>query len=143
MGEARQVMDQFTQAVTSGDLDRVRSLYTADAVLVTPDAGEIEGRDQIVEYFKGFVGAFDDLRWEPVAGYEAGNVAIDEGYFGGKHTGDLPGPAGEVIPATGNPIRVRECDLATVADGVITRHHMYYDQNEFLEQLGLGPESVS
>lgn len=143
MGEAREVMDQLTDAVMSGDLDQVMSMYAPDAVLVAPDAGEIKGRDRIAGYFKVYVDALTDLRWEPIAAHEAGSVAVDEGYFAGTHTGDLQDPSGEVVPATGRPVRVRECDVATVANGVITRHHFYFDQMEFLEQLGLLPDMAT
>jgi hypothetical protein len=33
------------------------------------------------------------------------------------------------------------CDIATVENGVITRHRFYYDQMDFLGQLGLMEES--
>ena len=32
---------------------------------------------------------------------------------------------------------MRECDIITVADGVVVSHHMYFDQMEFALQLGL------
>jgi hypothetical protein len=47
--------------------------------------------------------------------------------------------SGETIPATGKQINVRSCDVATVDSGVITQHRIYFDQMEFLEQLGLLP----
>lgn len=140
MGEPREVLDQLTEAITGGQLDRAARLYAVDAILVTPDAGEIKGRDGIVEYFSAFVDALSDLRWEPIAAWEAGNVAIDEGYFSGRHTDDLRDPSGRVIPATGNRVRVRECDVATVSNGAVTSHHMYFDQVQLLEQLGLLPD---
>jgi SnoaL-like polyketide cyclase len=45
------------------------------------------------------------------------------------------------IPATGKHVRVRACDIATVQNGVITSHRFYFDQMEFLGQLGLVPET--
>jgi hypothetical protein len=71
--------------------------------------------------------------------HDAGNVAIDEGYLVGTHTGPLPTPSGETIPATGKQINVRSCDVATVEAGVVTQHRFYFDQMEFLGQLGLLP----
>ncbi len=37
-------------------------------------------------------------------------------------------------------MRLRECDVATVTDGLVTSHRFYFDQMDFLGQLGLGPE---
>jgi hypothetical protein len=38
---------------------------------------------------------------------------------------------------------VRGCDVATVEGGLITSHRIYFDQMEFLGQLGLVPEMPS
>jgi ketosteroid isomerase-like protein len=46
-------------------------------------------------------------------------------------------PTGETLPATGKEVRVRSCDVARVEGGEITSHHFYFDQLEFLIQLGL------
>jgi ketosteroid isomerase-like protein len=137
MGEAREVMDGITDAYFSKDMDAAAKLYAPDAVAVAPDAGELRGRDQIVVWSKELFDAFPDATYEPVNEYESGNTAIDEGYFVGTNTGPLQGPTGETIPATGKSVRVPACDIATVENGVITRHRFYYDQMDFLGQLGL------
>ncbi|MGH8895226.1 MAG: ester cyclase [Actinomycetes bacterium] len=139
MGEARQLMDEVTAAAFSKNADTAAKLYALDAVAVTPDRGEIRGRESIAEYLVEFLGAFPDARYEPLAEHEAGNVAIDEGFVVGTNTGPLVLPTGE-IPATGKKVRVRACDIATVKDGVITDHRFYFDQVELLEQLGLLPD---
>ena len=143
MGEARDVMDRFTNAMMSGDFETVSTLYAREAVVIDPGAGEIKGPDNIVEFFKGFQEAFPDLTWEPLHEHESGNVAIDEGFLVGTNTGPIPMPSGDSIPATGKSMRMRECDIATVENGVITSHQLYYDQMDFLSQLGLAPETPS
>jgi hypothetical protein len=70
-------------------------------------------------------------------------VAIDEGYVVGTHTAPLSLPSGESVPATGKQIRVRSCDIASVEGGLVTNHRFYFDQMEFLGQLGLLPEMPS
>lgn len=137
MGEARDVLDRMTDAVFSGDVDALADSYAEDAVLVTPDRGEVRGRESIVDYFRPFFEAFSDIRWEEIQRHEAGNVAIDEGFFTGTHTAPLANPDGEAIPATGKQVRLRECDVATVAGGRITSHRMYFDQVDLMNQLGL------
>jgi predicted ester cyclase len=47
------------------------------------------------------------------------------------------------VPATGKAVRVRICDIATVQNRVITNHRFYFDQMDFLGQLGLLPETPS
>ncbi len=141
MGEAREVLDRLTEAVMRGQVDELPNLYAGDATMVTPDAGEIRGREAIAEYLGTFSRAFPDASWEALAQLEVGDTAMDEGWFVGTHTGPLATPTGEEIPATGKQVRVRECDVATVQNGRITSHRFYFDQMEFLEQLGLAPEA--
>jgi ketosteroid isomerase-like protein len=144
MGEARDILDQVTDAVmTLKDLAAAGACYRDDAVAVTPDQGQIVGRDGIVEYLGHFIEAFPDAQYEYLAKHESGNVAIDEGYFVGTNTGDLTTPDGERIPATGKPVRVRDCDVVVAEGGLIQEHRFYFDQMELLGQLGLLPEEAS
>jgi ketosteroid isomerase-like protein len=69
--------------------------------------------------------------------HETADTAIDEGYFTGTNSGRIETGDGQSIPATGRQIRVLECDVARVRDGVITNHRFYFDQMKFLSQLGL------
>lgn len=139
MGEARQVFDRFTAAMTRGDIDEVTTLYAENAVVLSPE-GELRGRKEIVEYLRPFTEGLSDFRWEPLHSHEDGNTALDEGWIRGVHTGPLPGPDGQPVAATGKSIRIRECDAVTVEGGLITSHRFYYDQVELLGQLGLMPD---
>lgn len=140
MGAARETIDRMTAAMVNHNLAALAAAYAEDAVAVTPDEGELKGRDEIVRYLGGFLSAIPDFTWEPLAEHESGDTSIDEGWVVGTNTGPLSLPDGSIMPATGRAIRVRGCDIATVADGVIVRHHFYYDQMELLTQLGLAPE---
>jgi steroid delta-isomerase-like uncharacterized protein len=137
MGQAREVMDRLTEVMTSNDVEALRSLYAEDAEAVTPDQGTITGREAIVAYVTGFRTGFPDALVEVVHKHETADTAIDEAYVMGTNSGPIETPDGQSIPATGKQIRVRECDVATVRDGVITSHRFYFDQTEFLSQLGL------
>lgn len=144
MGQAREVMDRLTEAVTvRKDLAVVANLFAPDAVAHTPEAGELHGRDEIVEYWRQITTAVPDARYESLHSFEVGSTAIDEGYFSGRNTGPLVSPDGESVPATGKEVRIRGVDLATVEDGRIVSYRLYFDQLAFLEQLGLLPETVA
>ena len=143
MGDAREVMDRLTAAMAGQDFEAMAACYAENAVAVTPDQGEIEGREAIVEYFRQLSMVFPDSGYESLQKHESGNVAIDEGYYTATHTEPLPMPSGETVPPTGKQLRMRSCDLATVEGGMITVHRLYFDQMEFLGQLGLIPEGSS
>lgn len=140
MGAARETIDRMTAAMVSHDVAALAAAYAEDAVAVTPDEGELKGRDEIVRYLGGLLSAIPDFTWEALAEHESGDTSIDEGWIVGTNTGPLPLPDGSTMPATGRAVRVRGCDVATVDGGVIVRHHFYYDQMELLTQLGLAPE---
>jgi ketosteroid isomerase-like protein len=143
MGEAREVMDRLTEALTSHpDLKVIAELYAEDAVAYTPDEGEIRGRDNIVEYWRQMTEAVPGARFDSLHSYEVGDTAIDEGIYSGRNTGPLALPTGDSLPATGKEVRIRGVDLATVKDGRITEYRLYFDEMEFLGQLGLLPEGT-
>jgi len=52
-------------------------------------------------------------------------TANHEGYFIGTNADSMTGPNGETILATGKRVRARECDAATVKNGVVTSHGFY------------------
>lgn len=138
MGQAREVFDRFTAEMnTTRDLKSMADFYADDAVLVTPDEGEIVGRERISEYHRTWLEPFPDIHVEVERKYETDNVAIDEGYTSGTHTGPLIVRPGKKVPGTGKATRLRTCDVVTVENGLITRHHLYYDQAEGFGQLGL------
>ncbi|MEU0893147.1 ester cyclase [Streptomyces massasporeus] len=140
MGEAREVMDRLTDAVTTHtDLKAVGELYAEDAVAFTPDEGELRGRDSIVEYWRTMTEAVPGATFEVLHSYEAGDTAIDEGIYRGRNTGPLELPNGETLPPTQKEVRIRGVDIATVRDGRIVDYRLYFDEMDFLGQLGLLP----
>ncbi|WP_407709093.1 ester cyclase [Arthrobacter nitrophenolicus] len=140
MGQAREVMDRITTAMDQKDRETLARCYASDAVGYGPDQGELRGRDAIVGYFADFWEAMPDVHYEHTARHESGNVAIDEGIIVGTNTGPLHLSPGDTLQPTGKELRVRSCDVATVENGEVTSHHFYFDQVEFLSQLGLMPE---
>ncbi|MCW2805507.1 MAG: hypothetical protein JWN06_3724 [Propionibacteriaceae bacterium] len=139
MGQAREVLDRLTNAMMAKDREVIAACYAADVVAVTPEQGEISGRDAIYKYTLQFLDAFPDFTYEYLQKHEAGDIAIDEGYITGTNTGALTMGSGESLPATGKRVRVRGCDVAVVEAGQITAHRFYHDQMDLLGQLGLLP----
>ncbi|MDX3645575.1 ester cyclase [Streptomyces sp. MB09-02B] len=144
MGQARELMDQLTEALTTHqDPKTVANLFAEDAVAHTPDGGELHGRDAIADYWQQMTDAMPEARYESLASFEVGDTAIDEGIFSGTNTGPLAFPDGTSIPATHRNVRMRGVDFATVRDGQITSYRLYFDQLDFLDQLGLLPEELA
>ncbi|HEV3401925.1 MAG TPA: nuclear transport factor 2 family protein [Acidimicrobiales bacterium] len=136
MGQARELMDRMTDCMRKHDFEGLASLYASDAVITTPDEGQIKGREGILGYLRRLSVALPDFEWEELASHESGDTAVDEGWVVGTNTGPIETPT-ETVPATGRRVRVRGCDVATVRDGQISSHNFYFDQLELFGQLGL------
>jgi uncharacterized protein (TIGR02246 family) len=134
----RETTDAFTAAYNAHDLSVATGLYRPDVVFVAPD-DELKGREQVGEYLRAFLEAFPDGMVEVLARHDSGDSTIDEWVFHGTHTGPLPTPTGETIPPTGARVSVRGVDIQTHESGGIAAHHTYFDQVQFLTQLGLLP----
>ncbi|MGR8008499.1 nuclear transport factor 2 family protein [Streptomyces hypolithicus] len=144
MGQPREVMDRLTEAfTTTKDVKAVMECFAQDAVAVTPDVGEIRGREAIGEYFGQMIDAVPDGAYEPVTKFESGSTAIDEGFFSGKNTGPMVLPSGERLEPTQREVKIRGCDFAAVHDGQIVSYRLYFDQLDFYGQLGLMPDMPS
>ena len=145
MGQAREVMDRLTVALTSkADAEVIGELFARDAVAVTPDGGELHGRDDIAEYWRQMTEAVPEGSYESLHAYEVGDTAIDEGWFSGRNTGPIQLPSGDSLPPTQKEFRIRGVDFATVdAEGLIADYRLYFDEMEFLGQLGLLPDEPS
>lgn len=139
MGEARATMDAATKAMFAGDLDKVKSMYSTDAIGIAPDGSEFKGGHEIIEFVSPFFRAFPDAEYQSIAKHESGRVAIDEGVFVGTHTEPMESPDGEIVPPTGRRLSMRACDVATVEGGKITEHRFYFDMLSVMEQLGISP----
>lgn len=137
MGQPRELMDRVTGALLSRDFEGLRELYDPHVVAVTPDAGELHGVAEIIEYFRAVAETFPVLSYESVGEYESGPCAIDQGDVLGHNTGPIHLPNGQTLPASGKQVRLRSMDVATVHEGRIVRHEWYWDQLELLTQLGV------
>ena len=58
----------------------------------------------------------------------------------GTHSGPLPMPTGEMLPPTGKTVHTRGVTAQDLENGLVARQVFYFDQAEFLRQLGLMPE---
>lgn len=142
MGQARELMDRLTEAVVSANYDAIDEVYASDVVITTPDQGTITGLDAAKAWHRSFGDAFD-MTFEMERELETADCAIDQGTALATHTGDMPLPDGTTLPPTGKQVRLRACDVATVANGKIVRHDFYFDQLEMMAQLGLLEQPAS
>ena len=133
MTDPKSVIESHVQAF--GAKDAEAEPWSADAEIVAP-VGQFRGRDQVLGFLGGFWEAFPDGRLEIARLLGEGSLAAAEGLMIGTHTGVLRTPNGDV-PPTGRAVKVRWMALYEVRGDEIAFEHLYFDQSEFMTQLGL------
>src|SRR6266852_8778291 len=130
------LVEQHYRNVSSANIDAEDELFSPDVETIDPGAGTLRGLPAFKMYEEGFQRAFPDGKLVLKSAIEAGNKVAVEGAYTGTHTGPLRGPKGE-IPPTNRPLNLEFSDLFEIDGSRITRHRIYYDQVQFMSQLGL------
>jgi ketosteroid isomerase-like protein len=145
-GNGMTATDLYLEAMRRSDahdVDAFVALQAPDAAWTVPGA-RFEGREAIAGWIGGFGRAFPTYRHEIGTVLEEGGTVFAEGTWTGTHDGPLATPAGDV-PPSGRGVTFRWAMVAEfdVAAQQCRRARIYFDQLEFLGQLGLLPESAA
>jgi predicted ester cyclase len=136
----KELVIEAMRRTDAGDHDGFLELQAPDTHWVSP-SGEAHGREGARESLEPFWQGFSDYRHEFSRIVESGDVAIAEGTWTGLNDGPLITPQGE-LPPTGRSVTFRFA-LVVEADAAgeqMRSVSLYFDQLEFLMQLGLVPE---
>jgi len=142
MANALEVAKAGLDAFNAHDEQRMRALYTDNAVLEAPGDARMEGADACTEYAMVWLRAFPDARCTVHNEVASGDWAVLEFTFEGTHEDTLAGPAGE-IPATHKHLAGRGIQTIRVEGDKIAQENLYFDQVQVLTQLGLMPEPAT
>jgi steroid delta-isomerase-like uncharacterized protein len=115
-----------------------RDCYTADVEVILPGGMQFRGPVQVLQMEHVFWDAIPDSQIQRDYEIDAGDTVVNEGVMTGTHTGPFLTPQG-AIPASGNSINLRYATVKRIVDGKIASEHLYFDQVEFLTQIGAFP----
>jgi predicted ester cyclase len=137
VAEAVDVARQADDAFNSHDAEARMAFNTEDTELLAPGGVRLRGREQ-AGLLAAFWEALPDatITWETQV--ESGSMVGAEGYLAGTHTGTLRTPQGD-IPPSGSSVRLPYVSLKRIEGGKIAAEHLYWDQLEFMQQLGAMP----
>lgn len=130
---------EWYAAADDHDTVRLAEIVTPDCELVAPGAN-LRGPEQIARWVQVFFDAFPDLNHPISTAVLSGDTLAVELRLKGTHTGPLLSPQG-TVPPTKQAIDLREANVLTCSGERIASVHMYFDQVEFLTQVGLMPAS--
>jgi ketosteroid isomerase-like protein len=129
----RDLVERFYASFDAADVDAARECFAPDVA----DAALATWR----EFTERVKGAAPDARLQVVSAIEEGDRIAVEGTLTGTFTAPMRTPKGEA-PPSGNAFSLAFADVFTTAEGRIVRHTVYFDQVEFLTQLGLLPAAA-
>ena len=135
MPDAKAVILKHISAMN--DRDSSADPWSADAEMVAPGA-QATGRDDVISFLGVFQEAFPDLRLEIKQLLSDGPDAAAEGTLAGTHDGVLHTPNGDVAP-TGRAVELRWAAVYVTDGDTLKSEHLFFDQMDFLSQLGLLP----
>ena len=134
----RAIKDGY-EAFNAHDWDRFFEGYAESVVYSDPSQPEPLKLAAFREQIQIFDTAFPDGHFEVVRTFGQGDWVASEATFTGTHKGPLPGPGGEMIPATNKQVRNRTIWVFKIEGGKVTEQRGYLDQLTYLAQLGLAP----
>lgn len=123
----------WVAAMAKGDLDHAP--YAEDAETSDP-TGKFKGKKAILESLKAWKTAFPQGTAEVTNQIAQGDHVTSEVLYKATHTGPLVSPTG-TVPATNKPVVLKTMVLSTFRDGLIQRERTYFDQGDFMRQLGI------
>jgi steroid delta-isomerase-like uncharacterized protein len=135
MADALDAARRHDDAFNAHDADARMTTETSDIESVLPGGITLRGREEVVSFLRIFWDALPDAKLTRENELVAGDSVVIEGILTGTHSGTFRAPGGE-IPASGNPIRLRYAAVKRIREGQVASEHLYFDQLDFLQQLG-------
>lgn len=136
--DLKAIASKIADTINKNDAVATAKLYAEDAVLVqSGEPAPIRGRAATEKNYAGFFKAFPDWKvdWSPFMC--SGDTIIFEGVARGTFSGPMTTPQGDVAP-TGKKIALRFTFFAKISrEGLIVEDRTYFDNLDFMQQLGL------
>lgn len=131
----KQVVRELWGCLSSGDFDKMASLYHPDVAYHGSGGEERRGRVSVVDFARAYKNAFPDMTAEIEQLVAEGDFVVSRARPSGTHTADLAG-----IPPTGKKVDLRwVMNMARVQNGQVVEEWEVFDAMDFMRQLGVVP----
>jgi steroid delta-isomerase-like uncharacterized protein len=136
MADHRALTQRFyDEVMNEGRLDVIDELLADDFVEHEEIPGLEPTREGVKAFFRMYVAAFPDLRFEAEDMLVSGDKVVTRARVTGTHQGEFMG-----IPATGKRIDIPVIDIIRFGDDGLGREHWgVLDSLKMMEQLGVVP----
>ncbi len=124
----------WDEIMNHGKLDQFNdSNFTTDVRFHMKPA-DVVGIDSARAFYSNFLTGFSNIKFKIVDVFGQGEKLVKHWNFKGTHTGDFFG-----IPATGKAVDLDGSTIVLMKDGKITEEQDFFDNMDFMTQLGLLP----
>lgn len=131
------VLARNIAAVNAHDIEAYLANQQPDVEFVLPGGVTLRGRDQLRPYVEAQWAAFPDTRLAFGTQVLSADSAATEVTVTATHSGPMSTPNG-VLPPTGKSVTIKSVSILQIRDGMVASEHVYFDQLDFMTQLGLG-----
>lgn len=123
---------------TNQKWERLHESHSQDVIVHWPDGHQTQGIERHIEDLKAlFVYAPDThIEVHPIkiaSGEWTSVIGVMEGTF----TQPMPLPDGSLIQPTGKSFKLEMCTVGHWKDGVMDEEYLFWDNHEFMKQIGL------
>ena len=125
---------------TNQEWTRLHETHAKDIKVYWPDGHMTEGLEKHIEDLKMlFVYAPDTrIRQHPIR-FGSGNMTAVTGVFEGTFTKPMPLGNGKFIQPTGKAFKMPMCTIGIwKPDGTMSEEHLFWDNQTYMNQIGLG-----
>ncbi len=129
---------------TNQKWERLHESHSQDIIVHWPDGRKTEGIETHIEDLKAmFVFAPDTRIQEHPIRIASGEWTSVIGVMEGTFTEPMPLPDGRSIPPTGKPFKLMMATVGHWKDGVMDEEYLFWDNQAFMNQIGLGQATDS
>jgi predicted ester cyclase len=121
------------------DMKLFAEIHCPDVKVVFPDGRTTHGIEQHLKDIEGLFNGTPDSRVtaHPIA-FGAGDWTVATGVLEATFSEPMQLPNGNSIPPTGNKVKLNMATIARWNNGCIAEEHLFWDNAEYMKQLGLG-----
>jgi steroid delta-isomerase-like uncharacterized protein len=141
--DAQELIEATTSTWNARDREGYLALYTDDCEIAAPGFTG-HGHEDLGAFWDVQMTALPDNRITVLrtAVGDGGALVVEESVVEGTHTGPLVGADGSELPPTGRHVSAPFAMVHELRDGKLVASRLYYDQLDFLAQLGVPAEAA-
>lgn len=132
--DVHRLVEAYVEMWNTRNYTEIPGLVSDSFVLFEPAVpdGQVQGSDGLEEFLRYIVSAFPDFEVRHIDSLSDEDTVMVETEYTLTHEGTF-----EEISPTGKNITIRGMEKIVVESGKIQEHRLYYDLQEFFDQLGV------